>query len=426
MRHRYAVLAVLAAGLPAPGRAQQPVRAGEGDSPAACVQQANQWRTQQYTEARAAQQPVDAAALLAEARRRAAECGARFRVETTPPARLAELAALYNYTGEVEQARAAVQRALGSPELGARQRGDLLLLAVGNAFAGRDAFAGINEEAEQLVKQVDALPDSLVDLKIRAHQTVLGRYGYGDVDDGIQAHALALLELGRKAGPKGRFAMIQGYADLARAAADFLKPDSAFRLLAQAEREFGVPLDSIAELADARDRYALAGTPAAAVTGEIWLNADPPPAPVVMNDGKVRLVQFTAHWCAPCRNSYPGMLRLAERFAGRPFEVVFVTELYGNFEGRPATEAEELAADRVYYAKHHIPFRIAVNRYLKPAPGANAGFERTPLVNRQYQVGGIPQIVLVDRQGTIRQIVVGWDRGNEQRLGGSIEELLRQ
>jgi len=414
------MLAVLAA---VPAAAQQNLSAAPlAGTPAACVQAANLWRTRQVTQLRAENQPIDAAALLAEAKRQAAECGGKFSVENTPSAQLTELATFYNYIGDPAKGQAAVERALSATDLTQRQHTDAVLLALSNVLSEGDPFAGINDAAEALVTQLDALPDSLLDKRIRAHQLVLGRYGYADVDDGIQKHALILVELGRKAGPQGKSVMVNAFADLARAAGDYLKPDSALRIVREAARELGQPIEASPQLVDAYERYSLVGKLGAPVSGELWLNPDGPAAIVPMGDGKVRLIQWTAHWCAPCRNSYPGMIRLAQRFAGQPFEVLFTTELYGSFEGKPATEAEELAADRVYYPKHDIPFRIAVNRYQK-SPGGAPG-QQTPLLNQQYGVGGIPQIVVVDQRGIIRQIVVGWDKGNERRLGAYIETLL--
>jgi hypothetical protein len=66
-----------------------------------------------------------------------------------------------------------------------------------------------------------------------------------------------------------------------------------------------------------------------------------------------------------------------------------------------------------------LPFTIAIN----PPPKDG---RRQPQVDEAYRVGGIPQIVLVDKRGIIRQIVTGWDRGNTDRIGRFIEQLLAE
>lgn len=52
-----------------------------------------------------------------------------------------------------------------------------------------------------------------------------------------------------------------------------------------------------------------------------------------------------------------------------------------------------------------------------PAPNPN---------DTAYRVSGIPQIQLVDRQGRIRLIMVGYDDANEEKLGGLIERMLKE
>jgi RecB family endonuclease NucS len=44
----------------------------------------------------------------------------------------------------------------------------------------------------------------------------------------------------------------------------------------------------------------------------------------------------------------------------------------------------------------------------------------------RYKVGGIPQIVVVDKQGKIRLIVVGWDPAAEACLNRLVERLLAE
>jgi hypothetical protein len=43
-----------------------------------------------------------------------------------------------------------------------------------------------------------------------------------------------------------------------------------------------------------------------------------------------------------------------------------------------------------------------------------------------YEVGGIPQIQLIDKHGKIRLIMVGYDDANEAKLASFIEGLLKE
>jgi hypothetical protein len=43
-----------------------------------------------------------------------------------------------------------------------------------------------------------------------------------------------------------------------------------------------------------------------------------------------------------------------------------------------------------------------------------------------YRVGGIPQIQLIDKHGTIRLMMVGYDDANEEKLAKLIEGLLKE
>ena len=52
--------------------------------------------------------------------------------------------------------------------------------------------------------------------------------------------------------------------------------------------------------------------------------------------------------------------------------------------------------------------------------------ERVDPNDAAYKVGGIPQIHLIDRQGRIRLIMVGYDDVNEPRLATMIEALLKE
>jgi thiol-disulfide isomerase/thioredoxin len=406
--------------------AQSPLTA---TTPTECLQGATQARTRMIREARAAGGAIDGARIVADSRRLAAGCAARFSVATVPSRELASLASLYLFINDTSNARRATDRLLVEPGLSPRERGEAYLAAIRSAIAAADPFAGVVPGAEALARRMDALPDSLVDVKLQAHLRLLGQYEYADVDDGIGAHAAAVLDLvarGRREGAPALeraapSALLQAYLSLARVAGDFLHPDSALVILDRAEMELGAAPEAQRALAGSRALYTLVGTRAAPVVAEHWINAPDTLTTVPVGDGKVTLLQFTAHWCAPCRNSYPGFKRVAARFAGAAFQPMFVTDVYGTFEGRQVTLEEELTADRAYYAEHWgIPFKVAI--LVQPQGSAGPGAQAP--TDEAYRVSGVPQIVLVDKRGIIRQVVIGWDRGNEQRLTRAIEQLL--
>ena len=439
MQTRSRFVAVLLALVPAVGVAQlqpsatAPVVAAK--TPGECTKALNDWRTEQITplmnayrtatpenrEKAVAAYTAAFRSLSSETTRAAGVCAARFDVKTIPSAQLSELVELYALAADTAGRRRVTERMLSATDLPPRQKAEALVLEMRQEISRQTGYFGILESAERVADRIDALPDSLADIKLRAHQSLLGQYEYLDVNEGLRKHATATIELGRRL--KMPQATVGGFESLARSAADRLQPDSALAILAAAEKEIGSELANKA-FADFRNRYALIGTKAAPIEGQWWLNMTGTPSTVMPNDGKVRLIEFTAHWCAPCKNSYPGLRSIAERFSGKGFEGVLVTSLYGYIGAQKAlTPEQEVEADRAYYGKEHeLPFRVAVNPPPKPQPGKFM----QPKADEDYRVGGIPQIVIIDRRGVIRQIVIGWDQGNTKRIGDLIERLLKE
>lgn len=435
-----ATLAVLAL---APGTlsAQATARPGGGPPtpavltpPAACTKSANDWRSAQIAPALAAYRAANdtnraelmakySAAVSATAQasqQMAAECAAQFAVETIPSSQLLDLITLYNTARDTANARRATERLLSATDLSPRAHGQALMLAMGQESTRDPSYFGIIPAAEKYVAEIDQLPDSLDDIKLAAHRSMLGRYEYLDVAEGLQNHAQAVITLGRRLHRTQD--MIFGYSSLARSFADRLHPDSALRILDAGERELG---DSAAmRFKDFRDRYALIGSPAATVTAKWWINTAAKSV-VAPRPGRVTLIEFTAHWCGPCKNSYPGLRGLAERFKGKPFDGFMVTQLYGYLgTRRNLTPEQEVAADREYFGTEHaLPFPVAINAQVTQVPGQPF---RQAQPDMEYRVGGIPQIMIIDKHGIIRQIVTGWDQGNTARFSTLIESLMAE
>jgi thiol-disulfide isomerase/thioredoxin len=205
--------------------------------------------------------------------------------------------------------------------------------------------------------------------------------------------------------------------------------DKALALLEQGRESYGDIPNLMASYIDpAVARYKLVSTPGAAIKAPVWLNAQAGTTTVEM-PGHVTLLEFTAHWCGPCKESYPGVNRLRAKYAAQGFRVVLATRLYGYFETERSLNAEaELARDKTYFASHHLDVPIAVGGEVKVSvvdgkavysPGQDPN-------DTAYRVGGIPQIHLIDKQGRIRLIMVGYDDANEARLAAMIEALLKE
>lgn len=109
--------------------------------------------------------------------------------------------------------------------------------------------------------------------------------------------------------------------------------------------------------------------------------------------GKVVLVDFWATWCGPCLAEIPNLLDLHETYHARGFEVVGVSL------------DEDVAALEAFVADRGLPWPIIVD-------GARDGGET--LASR-YGITGIPRMILLDRDGTVRDV---------DARGGRLAELL--
>ena len=73
--------------------------------------------------------------------------------------------------------------------------------------------------------------------------------------------------------------------------------------------------------------------------------------------------------------------------------------------------AQEIERDREYFANYGFKIPIAIGK---------RGVEEA------YKVGGIPQIMAIDKTGRIRLIMIGYDDANEERLAAFIKSLLAE
>lgn len=413
------------------GKAQTP-QEQEPQTIAECLRAVQQYAGRQAAAARKAGQKPDYAAYQTQAKELAKQFAARFKLEEVKEADLPTLARLYLAADDPAQARALINRRLKTANLSERERADALVSAIEIVMKGSPREEDI-KLSEEYAAQVDALPNSptILSAKIAAHNRMAAYYGYADMDEPNLTHNTVILKLSGQLPPAqheyAAVLKVGAYNAIALVQANRGEPDKALETLKQGKAELAAAPRFQTHFDQAIERYSLIGKTGAPFKGSYWLNAAPETKQFDPR-GHVSLIQFTAHWCGPCRKSYPAMLKFHQQFKERGLDVLMATRLYGYFETRQDLKPEEeMTANREYYLEHHkLPFTIAVEPRLDFSDQAAAEATRRETNEGKYFVGGIPQIVLLDKQGVVRQILIGWDPANETRVTKLIEQLLKE
>lgn len=101
----------------------------------------------------------------------------------------------------------------------------------------------------------------------------------------------------------------------------------------------------------------------------------------ITSQNKVTLVNFWATWCPPCRGEIPELVKLYQKYRSQKMALLAI-----NLQEDPGQV-------KVFAENKGMQFPILID---------NKG-----QVANQYQVTGIPTTFIVDRQGRIRDFIVG-------------------
>lgn len=356
------------------------------------------------------------------------DCAAGFDLDKVQRDQLPAMIELYTDAQQPELVERAIRRGLMPDGIDVRTRADVLVQAV-RFLLRQPKSAERNAQAERYSDELDRMPDAF-EQQITVHNTLNGYYRGDDIDAGIIKHSTWLMDAAKRASPEIRKkfgpSFTSAYKNLAEAVAGQGDNDRALAVLRRAPAELADIAGVEARIKPVLARYELVGKPAGPLVADVWLNRADTVAPLNLK-GKVTLLQFTAHWCGPCKESYPGMKRLEARFKDRGLQVVFYTRTYGSFESeRNISREQEIDRDKKYYAGYGFTLPIAIGT---PTSTVNADgktvYHEDP-VERAYGVGGIPQINVVDADGNLRLIMIGYDDANEETLARFIEGLLKK
>ncbi len=116
--------------------------------------------------------------------------------------------------------------------------------------------------------------------------------------------------------------------------------------------------------------------------------------------GKFILLDFWATWCAPCRESIPHLIQLYKTYQKDGLEVIGMN-----------TERGDMDTVRHFVKSMDIPYPTAIT------PGH---------VERDYGVTGLPTTFLIDKEGRIREKMVGFSSEIAKQLTAKVVELISE
>ncbi|MCA9154909.1 MAG: TlpA family protein disulfide reductase [Pirellulaceae bacterium] len=129
--------------------------------------------------------------------------------------------------------------------------------------------------------------------------------------------------------------------------------------------------------------------------------------------GQVVLINYWGTWCPPCRVEFPHIVELSERFGDREdFRFLSVSCI-----ARLGGDTSRLQSDTAAYLEHqNVDFPVysdiqGISRWALLQAGRSDSF-------------AFPTTVVLDRQGVIQGVWVGYASGYEQGMGNLVDRLL--
>ncbi len=129
--------------------------------------------------------------------------------------------------------------------------------------------------------------------------------------------------------------------------------------------------------------------------------------------GKTIVMDFWATWCVPCKASFPGMKLAVEKYKNDPNVVFFFVDT----EERSPNYKQEIMQ---YIKENNYPFTVLFDNKL---PAEKANDEVFNRICKAFSISGIPQKLIIDKNGKLRFITVGF-KGSATGLADEISAMI--
>jgi peroxiredoxin len=117
--------------------------------------------------------------------------------------------------------------------------------------------------------------------------------------------------------------------------------------------------------------------------------------------GRPVMLIFWASWCLPCRTEMPAIERVYQRLEQQGLVII----------GLNATSQDTEAAARAFAQEYGLSFPIAL--------------DRDGSASAQYDLMGLPSTYFIDREGIVRDVIIGGPMSEGVMLA-KLEELLKE
>jgi peroxiredoxin len=117
--------------------------------------------------------------------------------------------------------------------------------------------------------------------------------------------------------------------------------------------------------------------------------------------GKVVLVNFWATWCGPCKVEMPHLDKMDAELESRGFEVLSIS----------TDDARAASMVKPFIKKNGYQFTVLLDK-------------TTSVVSKYNPAKTLPYTAIVDRDGRIAHVHMGYNAGDEVKMRKEVEDLL--